>query len=368
MGRSLPILYDVPTSMPSVLLESTLEDFLPEVHPNEKGGRSSDAILENAPRYAIPFSHHLVYFPPPTRPSSLLPDDTDPAQSPGDPFVRRMWAGGSIRFPDPNVCFSPGGSRSACAERITGVDVKGVEGDERVFVTIERRISGSSQTSLNPTPFVTFDDTSNFSKARIREHLDSDSRCGVIEERNLVFMRRRSRAAGVQSNVVAQKQKNVKPAQTADFSHALIPTAALLFRFSALTFNAHRIHLDKTHCQDVEGHRNLLVHGPLSVVLMTEVLRRHLVRQSITEAAKAGEHPRIIGLSYRNLAPLYAEEPLTVCVKAREGGYDAWIVNSEGGLSVRGSFAVESLRDEQKVEGGNRAEEFGYLSIAQEYE
>ena len=112
----------------------------------------------------------------------------------------------------------------------------------------------------------------------------------------------------------------------------LTPTPSLLFRFSALTFNAHAIHLDPQYCREVEGHRNLLVHGPLTLVLMLSVLRSQL---------KDGE--MVLKYEYRNLAPLYVDEPLRVCIRkdrANDLKYVVWIEGKDGGYAVKGSAVI----------------------------
>jgi hydroxyacyl-ACP dehydratase HTD2-like protein with hotdog domain len=119
----------------------------------------------------------------------------------------------------------------------------------------------------------------------------------------------------------------------ADFSIALVPSASLLFRFSALTFNAHSIHLNPQYCREVEGYRNLLVHGPLTLVLMLSVLRSQL---------KPGE--KVKTFDYKNLAPVYADEQLKVCIRkdrAKGDKYEVWIEGREGGYAVKGSAIVE---------------------------
>ncbi|KAL8735252.1 MAG: hypothetical protein Q9181_002906 [Wetmoreana brouardii] len=128
-----------------------------------------------------------------------------------------------------------------------------------------------------------------------------------------------------------------------EYSHTLTPTAALLFRFSALTFNAHAIHLDKQYCRDVEGHRNLLVHGPLTVVLMLQILQGY-------QAAKAKEEGKnrelITHVDYRNLAPLYAEEEMKVCVRQKaDHVWATWIEGPDGGLAVRGTVTMAPRTD-----------------------
>lgn len=130
--------------------------------------------------------------------------------------------------------------------------------------------------------------------------------------------------------VSAEKKLTLNPAPSDPaFCHRLMPTKALLFRFSALTFNAHSIHLDKSYTQNQEGYRNLLVHGPLTLTLLLSVLQNHLSHVNL----------RVGSIEYRNLAPLFVEEDLAICGKPKNGNktWDVWIEGKDGGLSVRGS-------------------------------
>lgn len=115
-----------------------------------------------------------------------------------------------------------------------------------------------------------------------------------------------------------------------EYRHKIKPTRSLLFRFSALTFNAHSIHLDEAYTQNVEGFRNLLVHGPLTLTLSLTVLEAHLAKSDRT----------ITAFDYRNVAPLYVDEPLIICGKPKPGKddvWDVWIEGKNGGLAVRGT-------------------------------
>lgn len=116
-----------------------------------------------------------------------------------------------------------------------------------------------------------------------------------------------------------------------DFHCKLTPTAALLFRFSALTFNAHAIHLDRAYCREVEGHRNILVHGPLSLVLMLKLL------QSQVHRFCKGAY--IKNFDYKNLAPIYADEEMKICGRfdpVDRSKVEIWIEGRDGGYAVRG--------------------------------
>ena len=303
IARRFPVIRDVLTAVPTRLLNATLADFLP-----------SDSYRHT---HALPDGYHLVHFPPPTRLSELLPDGTDPMQSPGGLFTRRMWAGGDISIGNRRKFDN---SPFHCVERIIDVYVHGLEEDQKIFVKIERSVFPGDG------PGASHDETGRW-------------RGGLLKEiRSLVFMR--SDRPKVPVDASNTPNKVLKTAQSPDYSHHLVPTPALLFRFSALTFNAHAIHLDKQYCREVEGHRNLLVHGPLSLVLILRFLNRCLAKEN--RARADGKHEDIYAIQYRNVAPLYAEEDMRICIKRKDqddlhGIWDVWIEGRDGGYAVKGT-------------------------------
>jgi 3-methylfumaryl-CoA hydratase len=76
---------------------------------------------------------------------------------------------------------------------------------------------------------------------------------------------------------------------------ALVPSEALLFRYSALTFNSHRIHYDLAYAREVEGYRGLVVHGPLTATLLLDVARRELGDNALKSFQFRGVSPAICG-------------------------------------------------------------------------
>ena len=312
ISRRLPVLEDPCTPLPSILLSKTLVDFLPKSSINPINIKEGDVL---------PFAHHLVYFPPAIPLSSLLPDGTDPLHSPGSPFNRRMWAGGTINFKGHQNKIPVNAGIVHCLERIGDVTVIGREGEEKIFVQIERYIRRPSlleSSDLIPHENL-FPGTGNQD---------------AVELRNLVFMRDNISKAPPGASQVPTKP--VKSPHVPDILHTLIPTPALLFRFSALTFNAHSIHLDKQYCRGLEGHRNLLVHGPLSLMLLTEFLRGHLANTSPNKGADRENVEFITEVQYKNIAPLYAEEEMTLCARnGKKGDWELWIEGQDGGLAVR---------------------------------
>lgn len=111
----------------------------------------------------------------------------------------------------------------------------------------------------------------------------------------------------------------------------------MLFRYSALTFNAHAIHLDETYTRDVEGFPGLLVHGPLTLTLLLAVVQCHLAKRDLT----------IREIEYKNLTPLYAEDMLSICGKPKStrdnAAWDVWIEGKHGGLAVRGTVRLDPI-------------------------
>ncbi|KAK7524399.1 hypothetical protein IWZ03DRAFT_356639 [Phyllosticta citriasiana] len=312
----LPPVYSDLTPSSSHALAITLSSFLPAewtlkspVAALPRNNAGAPALPPPSPSLPLAPTHHLVYFNPALPAEHLLPDGTDPLQSPGEQYPRRMWAGGYVRWGDRPVPLD--GKRWVCVEGIRDVTIKGREGEEKVFVGIERRI-GQPERKL------------------WTEDEDDWGEAWLIERRNIVFMRGRSPEQAKAE--VSKGGKVVKPLHAPDFSHTIVPTPSLLFRYSALTFNAHAIHLDPAYCRDVEGHRDLLFHGPLSLTFLTTLVHNNI------EPGK-----RIVSIEYRNVAPLYCNEPIKFCGRKVEKGngdlerYDVWAETPEGGLAVKGT-------------------------------
>ncbi|KAI1176281.1 hypothetical protein F4777DRAFT_277182 [Nemania sp. FL0916] len=347
----------------SYLLTKALSDFLPKgytwmqqmphdyVYDEYSGGHMGLGLSPN-----LPPGHHLVYFPLHLRGSELCPDGTDPYHSPlNTPFRRRMWAAGSIQGFN-NMALDR--RHAICVERIVNVDMRGSAGAEKVFVEVlreymskvdyRRRLEGSGD-SAKPNPVT----TSGFGPDSQLEHA-SDR---ITERRTLVFMQELSDEEKAKS--LERKTRIVEAPAKPDYSVTITPTPTLLFHYSALTYNAHRIHLDRAYCREVEGHRDLLVHGPLSLTLMLCVLQSRL-------AYRGRVHEDVDSIDYRHLSPLYVDQPMRICVarrkprgrfietldsgdssvKVAEDGdngdketnkWDLWVENQDGSLCVKGT-------------------------------
>ncbi|EEH49798.1 uncharacterized protein PADG_05877 [Paracoccidioides brasiliensis Pb18] len=330
--RRLPLFYDYLSPQQSHLLNLSLDDFIPTSGSTSANNGNATALPSSVldPR-PLPAGHHLVYFPPHVPSSQLLPDGTDTLHYPGPPFNRRMWAGGWVRFyndgNDEPLLLN--GQRAVCIEGIRDVSVKGKDGEEKVFVAVERRVAvvreGEEEEEIRGRVWT------------VGEEEKGDA--VVVERRNLVFMR--DREGGVEK----VKRRAVKAPLNPDFSHALIPSRSLLFRFSALTFNAHSIHLDRGYAQNIEGYQDVLVHGPLTLTLMLTIFQNQI-------SALSGGQVVIGSIEYRNLSPLFVEQEMRICAKrkgsgngdghaaAPAGAWDIWVEGLDGGLAVKGTVTV----------------------------
>jgi 3-methylfumaryl-CoA hydratase len=138
----------------------------------------------------------------------------------------------------------------------------------------------------------------------------------LVEEQDLVY---REPASGSQGS--AQPGSGAAH-ESADWRRLVQPDPVLLFRYSALTFNSHRIHYDRPYATDVEGYGGLVVQGPLTATLLL-----HQLAQQYEGAA-------VQSFQFRGLTPLLDNAPLYLC-GSREGAVvSLWALNGEGGVAM----------------------------------
>jgi hypothetical protein len=173
-------------------LTQSLSAFLPP--------RWSRRISRN--KAVIPLGHNLVWFNTSMPVDQLLPDGTDPLQSPGEPWVRRMWAGGSMQakgadYYDFDKGFTPD-SYMLYAERIQDVRLRGSGDAAKIFVTIERRYARTETLDKTLVSLREQDAGSKTSiSAILREQMLRGEEWGdaiLKEERNLVFLKEKTPA------------------------------------------------------------------------------------------------------------------------------------------------------------------------------
>lgn len=118
-------------------------------------------------------------------------------------------------------------------------------------------------------------------------------------------------------NSVRKSNSNESLMVTAEKTRVIVPDETLLFQYSALGFNSHKIHIDKNYARDVEGFPDLVVNGGLITLLLTEFLRKDL---ELTPA----------NFKIKHIAPLYCGRPITLAAKLDMGMWRLTAHNDQG--------------------------------------
>lgn len=211
------------------------------------------------PGSAVPPLWHWFYFLPKAA-QSQIGADGHPARGgflPPIALPRRMFAGARLTFSSPLVVGQPAERRGT----IRAISERSGRSGSLVFVTVGYTIS-------------------------------QDGRTCIEEEQDIVY-----RDAD-RTPVPAPEAIGLPPA-TGPLERTITPDPVLLFRFSALTFNGHRIHYDRPYATSVEGYPGLVVHGPLTAVLLLELVRRNIDRPVRT-------------FRFRGLLPLFDLTPFRI--------------------------------------------------------
>ena len=121
-----------------------------------------------------------------------------------------------------------------------------------------------------------------------------------------------------------------KPAPAASaWQKPWTPDEVLLFRYSALTFNAHRIHYDRRYVTEVEGYPGLVVHGPLIATLLLELLREQMPRA------------RVARFEFRALRPIFDLQPFFACGEPKGSSISLWARDHQGALCMEAAAVID---------------------------
>ncbi|WP_017664391.1 FAS1-like dehydratase domain-containing protein [Porphyrobacter sp. AAP82] len=217
----------------------------------------------------------------PEAPTARLGQDGHPARDDSadsflPPFLmpRRMWASSKIAFHAPIAI-------GAVIERVSRV------------ASVSEKEGGSGR--------LAFVDVEHVTKA--------NGTIAVIETQTLVY--REAAAPDAPLSPPPPGEATFDPAGW-EAARVLIPDTRLLFRYSALTFNTHRIHYDAPYAEGVERYRGLVVHGPLTASLLLQLAAREL-----------GEN-RLRSFAFRGLSPAIAGEPLHLVMRAHPNGGEGY--------------------------------------------
>ena len=226
---------------------------------------------------------HWLYFLPTDRQSDLGRDGHARRGGflPPVPLPRRMWAGSRIEFLRPLHV----GARVERRSIIRDVSRKEGRSGTLVFVTVRHEISDANGLALT-------------------------------DEHDIVY---RGEGGAAAAPVAA-------PAGEA-WRREVRPDPVLLFRYSALTFNSHRIHYDSLYATGIEGYPGLVVHGPLIATLLVDLLRRN----------RPGA--QLLRYSFRAMRPLFDTAAFTVCGLPDEAARRAhlWTRDAQGAITMEAS-------------------------------
>jgi 3-methylfumaryl-CoA hydratase len=234
---------------------------------------------------AAPPGAHWLYFWSPA-PGRELGPDGHPRRGdflPPVPLARRMWAGGRI------VWHGPLRLGRHAIRRSTIADVTSKQGRSGVLV------------------FVT-----------VAHEIEQDGVVRLSEEHDIVY-----RGGELAPGIGATRKS---PAE-ASWSRTVRADPVLLFRYSALTFNGHRIHYDRSWCRE-EGYPGLVVHGPLLATWLLDLLRR----------ARPGAGLR--GFRFRALRPAFDDVPIALAGRPTSGGAALW-AETDGALVMEAEAELE---------------------------
>lgn len=230
-----------------------------------------------------PLWHWVNVFPP--RRHSMVGEDGHPVRGgflPPVALPRRMWAGGKLRF----------GKPIAVAEDVTRTSTI-------LSVTPKTGASGS-------LVFV-----------QIKHQFEGASGGHITEEQTVVYRDEPS----------PDQPAPVYATAPDDYDHREMfrPDPVLLFRYSAVMFNGHRIHYDRDYATKVEGYPDIVMPGPLTATLLAAAVERH-----------AG--CKMASFSYRAVKPLFCDRELGLCVKLdlAQDTFDCWAHDDEGHLAMTG--------------------------------
>ncbi|MFM0297825.1 MULTISPECIES: HTD2 family dehydratase [Paraburkholderia] len=238
---------------------------------------------------SVPPLWHWLYFLP-TAPMSEVGPDGHPKRGgflPPVPLPRRMWAGGRLTFHAPLKV----GERATRTSTIANIEDKTGRSGRLVFVTVQHTIEAGGELKLE-------------------------------EEHDIVYR--------------DEPQEGARPPQAQlapegeTWRRTIDAGPVMLFRYSALTFNSHRIHYDYPYVTEVEGYPGLIVHGPLIATLLVDLVHREQPDATLQSFA------------FKAVRPTFAGQAFTVCGKPSADGkiIDLWAKDHEGYLTMRATAAL----------------------------
>ena len=244
----------------------------------------------------MPQGIHFVLCTP-DAPSEALGEDGHPARDeseasfmPPVPLPRRMWASSAINFIAPIAV----GARVERTSRVVSIVQKEGASGKLAFVDVEHETRANGTLSVRETQTLVY-----------RDAVEPDAPLSPPTPGDDMF-----------------------DASAWDVTRTVTPDPRLLFRFSALTFNTHRIHYDAPYGRDVERYRGLVVHGPLTSSLLLQMA-----------AQKVGEN-RLRTFNFRGVSPAIADEPLHLAMRESDDGFEMGAFARDGRQITKASASL----------------------------
>jgi 3-methylfumaryl-CoA hydratase len=243
------------------------------------------------PGAPLPSLWHWLYFLPQHR-QSLLGADGHALRGgflPPVPLPRRMWAGGRLHWLAANPLLV--GDAVQRVSRIASVTHKAGRTGDLVFVLVKHEVHNRKGVALT-------------------------------EEHDIVYRANPTPGDAVPSPQPAEKDSA--------WSMHISPDDVLLFRYSALTFNGHRIHYDRRYVTQVEGYPGLIVHGPLIATMLVDLLRRNMPQANVA------------GFEFRAVRPLFDIAAFKIHGQPSADGKSVqlWAQDHEGWLTMQATATL----------------------------
>lgn len=237
----------------------------------------------------LPALWHWLYFWPLAKQNDLGPDG-HPRKGgflPDLGLPRRMWAGGRLQFRSLLKIGQP----ATRVSTVLNISEKSGRSGRLGFVTVSHQITDARGLAIE-------------------------------EEQDIVYREAYTPGASTPEPTAAPV--------AARWQYEVNPTEAMLFRYSALTFNSHRIHYDRAYASEVEGYSNLVVHGPLIATLLIDLVRRQMPDTPIES------------FTFRAVRPILVGHVFTVCGEPSADGksVELWAKDHEGWLAMRAQASV----------------------------
>ena len=230
----------------------------------------------------LPPLWHWLYFNPTVRQAEIGVDGHPKRGGflPPVTFPRRMWAGGYIRFLAPLHI----GTQVKRETLIRDVTLKKGKRGDFLLLSLEHRLLTGDEPAIE-------------------------------ERQDLVYR-------PIEHAVRPVSKTTITEVGTADISDQWQPDAVQLFRYSALTFNAHRIHYDTRYAEQIEGYPGLIVHAPLTATVLLERFVKHI-----------GEP--LVEFTFRAVSPLIADRAVKLGCRCHvPGSYEMWATSEDGQVSM----------------------------------